>query len=267
MNRIDRLFKEKEREILSVYFTAGYPALDDTVTIIKEIERSGGDLVEVGIPFSDPLADGPVLQETNKIALGNGMTLKKLFDQLEGIRDKVSIPVILMGYLNPVLQYGTGKFCEDCNRTGVDGVILPDLPLDVYMESFRETFEKYGIHVIFLVTPQTLVDRIRIIESVSKGFIYLVTASSTTGIRSGISEEQVNYFNRIKDFKLSLPCLAGFGISSHEMFKTVCGYVNGAIVGSAFVKHLGKGGDLQQNIHSFIEAIKKPHSKNSGKEK
>jgi len=256
MNRIDQLFREKDSDILSVYFTAGYPELNDTATIIEEIERSGGDLVEVGIPFSDPLADGPVLQETNKIALQNGMALKKLFDQLEGIRDKVKMPVILMGYLNPVLQYGIEKFCEDCKRVGVDGVILPDLPLDVYIESYQEVFEKNGIHVIFLVTPQTSIERIKVIESISRGFIYLVTASSTTGIKGGISGEQISYFNRIRDMNLGLPCLAGFGISSHETFKTVCQHTNGAIIGSAFVKHLGKEGDLKKNIKSFLEAIK-----------
>ncbi|MBL7113452.1 MAG: tryptophan synthase subunit alpha [Bacteroidales bacterium] len=263
MNRIDQLFREKTGEILSVYFTAGYPELDDTSTIIREIEKSGGDLVEVGMPFSDPLADGPVLQESNKIALENGMSLKKLFDQLNGIRDKVTMPIILMGYLNPVLQYGLEKFCKDCTRTGIDGVILPDLPLDVYIESFQGVFEKYGIHVVFLVTPQTSVERIRAIESASKGFLYLVTASSTTGIRGGISEEQIEYFKRIKGLNLRLPCLAGFGISSHETFKTVCRHTHGAIIGSAFVKHLGKGGDLKQNIRSFIEGIKTPLRKNS----
>ncbi len=257
MNRIDRLFREKTGEILSIYFTAGYPELDDTSTIIGEIEKSGGDLVEVGIPFSDPLADGPVLQESNKIALENGMSLNKLFDQLNGIRDKVEMPIILMGYLNPVLKYGPERFCLDCNQAGIDGVILPDLPLDVYIESFREVFEKYGIHVVFLVTPQTSVERIRAIEDASKGFIYLVTASSTTGIRGGISEEQIEYFERIRDLNLKMPCLAGFGISSHETFKAVCQHTHGAIIGSAFVNHLGKGGDLKENIRSFIEAIKK----------
>jgi tryptophan synthase alpha chain len=256
MNRIDQLFREKTGEILSVYFTAGYPELDDTATIIEEIEKSGGDMVEVGIPFSDPLADGPVLQETNKIALKNGMSLKKLFDQLNGIREKVDMPIILMGYLNPVLRYGFEKFCEDCKRNGIDGVILPDLPLDVYIESYQEVFEKYGIHVVFLVTPQTSVERIRAIENTSKGFLYLVTASSTTGVKGGISEEQISYFNRIKSLNLKLPCLAGFGISSSETFKIVCEHTNGAIIGSAFVKHLGKGGDLKQNIKSFLEAIK-----------
>jgi tryptophan synthase alpha chain len=257
MNRIDKLFREKEGGILSVYFTAGYPELDDTVTIIEEIEKGGGDLVEVGIPFSDPLADGPVLQETNRVALGNGMSLKKLFSQLKGIREKVGLPILLMGYLNPVLQYGVERFCRDCALTGVDGVILPDLPLDEFIGSYREIFKEHGIHVIFLVTPQTSVDRIRNIERVSSGFLYLVTASSTTGIKGGISDEQTNYFRRIRQMNLSLPCLAGFGISSHETFETVCKYTNGAIIGSAFVKHLGRRGDLKQNIHSFIGAIKK----------
>jgi len=241
-----------------VYFTAGYPELNDTATIIEEIEKSGGDLVEVGIPFSDPLADGPLLQETNKIALQNGMTLKKLFDQLAGMRDNVNMPVIMMGYLNPVLQYGIEEFCEDCKRVGVDGVILPDLPLDVYIESYQEVFEKFGIHVIFLITPQTSEKRIRVIASISKGFIYLVTASSTTGVKGGISEEQISYFNRIRDMNLGLPCLAGFGISSHETFETVCQHSQGAIIGSAFVKNLGKEGDLKQNINSFMRAINTP---------
>jgi len=169
------------------------------------------------------------------------------------------MPVILMGYLNPVLRYGVEQFCKDCVRTGVDGVILPDLPVDEYIRHYRTIFEKHGIHFIFLVTPQTPDERIREIEKVSKGFIYLVTASSTTGIRSGVSDEQIDYFRRIREMDLSLPCLAGFGISSHDTFETVCRYTDGAIIGSAFVKQLGRGGDLKQNIHSFIEAIKKSH--------
>ena len=256
MNRIDQLFREKKVGILSVYFTAGYPELEDTVTVIGEIEKGGGDLVEIGIPFSDPLADGPVLQETNRIALQNGMSLKKLFDQLEGIRDRVRLPIILMGYLNPVLKYGVEHFCRDCAMRGVDGVILPDLPPDEFMKSYREIFKEYGIYVIFLVTPQTTAERIREIERISGGFIYLVTASSTTGIREGITDEQINYFRRIREMNLTLPCLAGFGISSRETFKAMCEHTNGAIIGSAFAKQLGKAGDLKKNIHSFLEAIK-----------
>ena len=256
MNRINNLFSEKETEILSVYFTAGYPGIDDTCTVIKALADSGVDLIEIGMPFSDPMADGPVIQQSNDKALKNGMNIRLLFRQLEGIRSEVTIPLIMMGYLNPVMQYGIENFCKKCNELMVDGVILPDLPYEIYMENYREVFERYNLHKIFLISPQTSEERIRKIDEISNGFIYMVSSSSTTGIKTKFAKDQEGYFLRLQKMNLNNPRLIGFGISSHETFQRASRYASGAIIGSAFIKALAEEGDLEEKIRRFVEMIR-----------
>lgn len=256
MNRIEELFKRKSQRILNVYFTAGYPQLNDMSGIMEELERSGADLIEIGIPFSDPIADGPTIQESNAIALANGMTLKLLLEQLEGIRSKVNIPIILMGYINPIVQYGIEAFCQKCEEVGVDGLILPDLPMFEYLEVHKPLFEKHGLFNIFLITPQTSESRIREIDENSNGFIYMVSSASTTGAKTGISNEQEAYFERVNTMNLKNPTLIGFGISNKETFNKACKNANGAIIGSAFVKAISQEGEMTKNINEFIQAVK-----------
>jgi tryptophan synthase alpha chain len=256
MNRIDKLFKDKKSNILSVYFTAGYPHLDSTTVIIKALADSGADMIEIGMPFSDPMADGPVIQRSNEKALQNGISLKLLFRQLSEIRKEVKIPLLLMGYLNPVLQFGIANFCRCCNETGIDGVILPDLPPLVYSEQFLPLFEKYNLCNILLITPQSDNERIRTIDKISSGFIYMVSSSSVTGIKGSFSEEQMSYYKRVSEMDLKNPCLLGFGISDQEAFKMACKYAGGAIIGSAFVKILTQDGSLLENINLFIKGLK-----------
>ena len=255
MNRIDTLFKTKPSGILSVYITAGYPALDDTTAVIHELAGSGADLIEIGMPFSDPLADGPVLQACNQKALDNGMSLEILFSQIAGIRKTVDIPLILMGYLNPVLNFGFEQFCRRASDTGVDGMILPDLPVDEYETGYMEICREYGLHMIFLITPQTGDERIRRIASLSSGFIYMVSAASTTGAKEGFRPEQIAYFKRISEMQLPLPRLIGFGISSAGTFKEACRYANGAIIGSAFMNSLSGKGNLSGKVSGFITSV------------
>ncbi len=256
MNRIDQLFLNKKKEILSIYFTAGHPTLNSTVEIIKTLEREGVDMIEVGIPFSDPIADGPVIQKSSQKALENGMSLKTLFHQLKDIRKEVKIPLILMGYLNPVLQYGIEAFCASSKKMGIDATILPDLPLDIYKEKYQHIFKKHNLYNIFLATPQTSDKRYRIINANTKGFLYMVAASSITGARSGFEAYQQKYFERIRNLKLTLPRMIGFGISSHETFKHACQYASGAIIGSAFIQILEKEGDMKKNIRDFIHSLR-----------
>jgi len=256
MNRINTLFKEKKNNILSVYFTAGYPELNDTCKIIKTLEKEGVDLIEIGIPFSDPLADGPVIQQSGGKALDNGMTLRLLFEQLEEIRRSVNIPLILMGYLNPVLQYGIENFCKKASEIGVDGLILPNLPLADYQENHREIFEKYDLKNIFLVTPQTSNERIKLIDSISSGFIYLVSSASVTGSKSNVSAAQIEYFKRIEEMQLKNSKLIGFGISDKKTFKSACSHAEGAIIGSAFIKAISEKGDLETQIKNFVTQIR-----------
>lgn len=255
MNRIDKLFRSKPSGVLSVFMTAGFPALEDTRTVIRELASCGVDLVEIGMPFSDPLADGPVLQDCNQKALDNGMSLEILFEQIGNIRETVDIPLILMGYLNPVLNYGIEKFCKKASETGIDGVILPDLPVEEYNARHRVIFEKYGLHMIFLITPQTTGERIRRIENLSRGFLYMVSAASTTGAKQGFRPEQIDYFKRIREMELSLPRLIGFGISSGETFRQACNYANGAIIGSAFMKSLSGEGSLAEKVSAFVKGL------------
>jgi tryptophan synthase alpha chain len=261
MNRISSLFLRK-KNILSIYFTAGFPKQNDTVDTIAALVQYGTDLIEIGIPFSDPLADGPVIQQSSEQALANGMSLKLLFEQLGSLgkarnrENGEEVPLILMGYLNPVMQYGMEAFCKKARELGIDGVILPDLPLQEYLDEYKTLFEKYGLINIFLITPQTSPGRIRFIDEHSEGFIYMVSSASTTGAKSSIGTEQISYFERIRNMKLRNPVLIGFGISDRFTFSKACEYAPGAIIGSAFVKALSVGGDLNGNIHSFIEQIR-----------
>ncbi len=256
MNRIDQLFIENSKEILSVYLTAGFPGLNDTPALLRALQDNGCDMVEIGIPFSDPLADGPVIQQSSHQALENGMNLKLLFSQLAGIRATVRIPLVMMGYLNPVLQMGMEPFLENCRNVGVDGVIIPDLPPDEYETRYHGMFREYGIFNILLITPQTGDQRIRKIAGLSQGFIYMVADASTTGTKSAIGQHQVSYFRRIKEMELPRPALIGFGISSHETFMTACGHARGGIIGSAFIKAIGGPGSLENKVKDFIRSVR-----------
>ena len=252
MNRINQKLQEKKK-LLSIYFTAGYPAIDDTATIIQNLEKAGADMIEIGLPFSDPLADGPTIQASSTQALKNGMTTQKLFEQLKDIRKSVTIPLIAMGYFNPILQYGVEAFCKKCQEIGIDGLIIPDLPVAIYNEQYKTTFEKYGLVNVFLITPQTSVERINFIDAISNGFIYMVSSASVTGSQSGFGDEQTNYFKRIADMKLKNPQIVGFGISNNETFTQATTYAKGAIIGSAFIKHLTTNG--VNTIDTFVKSI------------
>ncbi len=252
-NRINKKLQENKK-LLSIYFTAGYPALNDTVQIIQDLQQSGVDMIEIGLPFSDPLADGPTIQDSSTRALKNGMTTKKLFEQLKDIRKIVSIPLIVMGYFNPMLQYGVAAFCKKCHDIGIDGIIMPDLPLDVYQENYEAIFKKYGLINVFLITPQTSEERIREIDEASEGFIYMVSTASVTGSKLGFGDVQTEYFERIAKMKLKNPQIVGFGIKDAETFKAATKDAKGAIIGSAFIKHLTVNGI--KNTASFIEKIR-----------
>ena len=257
MNRINQLFNNKPKNILNIYFTAGYPGLHDTERIVLALEKNGVDLIEVGMPYSDPLADGPTIQESGQTALKNGMNLPLLFEQLFEIRQKSDIPLVLMGYFNQVMQYGENKFIEDCVACGIDGLILPDLPLYEYEKDYRTKFEEAGINLTFLITPQTSNERIRKVDELSKGFIYMVSDASITGAKNTISGQQIAYFERINGMNLSNPRLIGFGISSYETFHTACSYAHGAIIGSAFIKALAKAnGNLEDQIAIFVDGVR-----------
>ncbi|MDC6384406.1 tryptophan synthase subunit alpha [Flagellimonas taeanensis] len=253
MNRIKQKLQE-DKKILSIYFTAGYPALNDTVKIIQDLEKSGVDLIEIGLPFSDPLADGPTIQASSTAALKNGMTTTLLFEQLKDIRKSVSIPLILMGYFNPVLQYGVETFCQKCEEIGIDGLILPDLPLDVYQEEYETIFKRHGLINVFLITPQTSDTRIKAIDDASEGFIYMVSSASTTGAKEGFGTEQASYFERIAGMNLKNPQIVGFGISNAQTFQQATAKTKGAIIGSAFIKHLTQNG--VDGISDFVGQIR-----------
>ena len=253
MNRINKKLAETKK-LLSIYFTAGYPGINDTVQIIQDLEKSGVDMIEIGLPFSDPLADGPTIQESSTKALKNGMTTAKLFDQLKDIRESVSIPLILMGYFNPVLQYGVEKFCKKCEEIGIDGLILPDLPLAEYEEHYKSIFDKHKLLNVFLITPQTSNERIQQIDAASNGFIYMVSSASTTGKTQGFGKEQTDYFDRIAALNLSNPQIIGFGINNAETFSTATSKAKGAIIGSAFIKHLTENG--ADKVSDFVSKIR-----------
>jgi len=253
MNRIDQKFQEGNK-LLSIYFSAGHPNLEDTIPILKNLQEAGVDLVEIGLPFSDPLADGPTIQQSSTRALNNGMTTEKLFSQLENVRQHIHIPLILMGYFNPMMQYGVERFCSRCAQIGIDGLIIPDLPVDVYQEQYKSLFEKYGLYNMFLITPQTSEERIRSIDRLSKGFIYMVSSASVTGAKNTFGTEQTDYFKRIAALQLNTPTLVGFGISNAKTFTAATAYSSGAIIGSAFIKFLEEKG--VEHIGSFIKSIR-----------
>lgn len=256
-NRITELFQNKgDQKVLSIFFTAGYPQLDDTSAIIEALEEAGADMLEIGIPFSDPIADGPTIQHSSEVALENGMSLSLLFEQLANIREKVTIPLLLMGYLNPVMQYGVEAFCRKASEVGIDGVILPDLPIEEYVESYKSLFEAHNLSNILLITPQTSDARIDFIDGHTKGFIYVVSDNSTTGKVKEVSNTQKAYFQRIADKKLTNPLVIGFGIKDHESFSRACRFADGAIIGSAFIKALKESQDMKETIKSFVHDIK-----------
>jgi tryptophan synthase alpha chain len=256
MNRISALFSQATEPILNVYTTAGFPHFEDTMTVLNALQKGGVDIIEVGMPYSDPVADGETIQLSNQAALEQGMSVAHLFEQLKDMRKSITVPVLLMGYINPVLQYGVEAFCAKCAEVGVDGLILPDLPMLEYEASYKAIFEKYGLYNILLITPQTNDERIRHIDSVSKGFIYMVSSASTTGAKTGISADQEVYFSRIAAMNLQNPRLIGFGISDHESFLKASKNASGAIIGSAFVKMIAQAKDLQAEIVDFVQSIK-----------
>lgn len=257
MNRITQLFQTKKDGILSVYYTAGYPNLQDTVPILKELQKKGIHMVEVGIPFSDPMADGPVIQESATIALRNGMSLKLLFEQLNDIRPDITIPVLLMGYLNPIMQYGFERFCQDCVKAGIDGVVIPDLPYADYMQDYKEIAERYEIKVIMLITPETSEERIRLIDDNTSGFIYMVSSAATTGAQQSFDDQKQAYFRKINRMNLKNPRVVGFGISNKATFEAASSNSSGAIIGSKFIQLLGSEPTPAAAIDKLLETIRK----------
>ncbi len=255
-NRITELFAEKKENILNIYFTAGFPDLNDTVRVLKALENAGVDMVEIGMPYSDPTADGPIIQKSNEKAISNGMTIPKLFEQLEGIRKEVKMPIVLMGYLNPVMQYGLENFCEKAAEVGVDGTILPDLPFDLYERDYKSLFEKNQISNVFLVTPQTSESRLQELDKISRGFIYVVSTNSTTGNTNKKVDTNEEYLKRISNSNIENPTLIGFNIKDRPSFTNACKYANGAIIGSAFVKKLNESANIEVDIQDFVDNIK-----------
>lgn len=254
MNRIDKLFYEKKKNVLNVYCTAGYPQLHSTIDIMKALQENGADIIELGMPYSDPLSDGPIIQQSNMIALENGMSIPLLFEQLKNFRDTIQLPVILMGYMNPVLQFGMERFCEVAAATGIDGIILPDLPMYEFETMYRGYFIKHNLRFIFLVTPETSEERIRKIDKLSSGFIYAVSSSATTGNNKPI-EEQEAYFKKLERMNLKNPVLVGFGIKDKKTFQAACKYSNGAIIGSAYINALKNNTDIAQTTKEFLNTI------------
>jgi tryptophan synthase alpha chain len=244
-----------KKRLLSIYYTAGYPALNSTIQIAETLQAAGVDFLEIGMPYSDPVADGPVIQNSSTTALQNGMTVSLLFEQLKDLKAKIQIPVYLMGYLNPVLQYGVDRFCKACQSVGIKGVIIPDLPVAVYEQQYKKVFEDHGIAFIFMITPHTSAERIRKIDALSNDFIYLLSSPSVTGQKLSISEDTINYFQRIQAMGLKAPLIVGFGIRDHETFYTATTYADGAIVGTTFVQLLEKENPLQETA-GFIRAIR-----------
>ncbi len=251
MNRIESLFEAKQRDILSVYYPAGYPKLEDTMPILRELQAQGIDMVELGIPFSDPMADGVVIQQAATQSLANGMSLKLLFEQIEGMRSEIEIPVILMGYLNPIMHYGFEQFCIDCKRVGVDGVIIPDLPFKEYVNDFQALAQQYDLRVVMFISPETSEERIRMIDSAASGFIYMVSTAGTTGARGSFAGATDNYFERVAAMGLNNRCLIGFGVSNQATFEAACASSSGAIVGSHFVKLLSSCETIEQAVSTL----------------
>lgn len=254
MSRIQDLFERKDKNILNVYCTAGYPQLDSTREVMKCLQENGADLIELGIPYSDPLADGPVIQASGSRAIQNGMTVKKLFEQLEGFRNEIRVPVVLMGYINQVLQYGFERFCADAERVGIDGLIFPDLPMYEFETMYAAIIRRYHLDFIFLVTPETSEERIKKLDELSSGFLYAVSSSSTTGKDKNLTDQEA-YFKRLKELELKNPVLVGFGIKDKETFTKACGYANGAIIGTAYIKALEGTNNVTSATKDFLDSV------------
>jgi tryptophan synthase alpha chain len=254
MNRLLTLFERKSQNVLNVYCTAGYPQPDSTVEVMSALEEAGADIIELGMPYSDPLADGPVIQKSSSVALSNGMTISKLFDQLRGFRQQVHIPVILMGYMNPVMQFGFEKFCQQAAALAIDGIILPDLPIYEFESEYGPIIKRFGLSFIFLITPETSEERIRQIDKLSTGFIYAVSSSSTTGSKTNMTEVDT-YLRRLKSMKLKNPILVGFGIKDKSTFDAACLHANGAIIGSAYISALEASGEIKETTRTFLKGI------------
>ncbi len=254
MTRIEELFKRKQQKVLNLYCTAGFPKLESTLEVMKALQSNGADLIELGMPYSDPLADGEVIQQSNAVALKNGMTISILFDQLKDMRSSVTVPVVLMGYVNPVIQYGFESFCAKAAEVGIDGLILPDLPMYEFETEYGAIIRRYNLNLIFLVTPETNEERVRRIDELSSGFLYAVSSSMTTGSNKNINDQQ-SYFRKLNDMKLKNPILVGFGIKDKESFEAACKYTNGAIIATAYIKALGNGKDVNTATKEFLQTI------------
>lgn len=254
-NKLDKLFKNGKKGVLNMYCTAGYPRLDSTAEVMLALQQSGADIIELGIPYSDPIADGPVIQKSNMQALANGIHLEKIFSQLNDLKDQIQIPIILMGYLNPVMQFGVEKFCAEAASSGVSGIILPDMPMYEFEKKYKDIFAKYNLHFIFLISPQTSDERIVKADKLSSGFLYAVSSSATTGHDTNF-DAQLDYFKRIKKMKLKNPVLIGFGINSKETFELACSYADGAIIGSAYINALKYSDDIAATTAAFITNVK-----------
>ncbi len=254
MTRIEQLFNHKHQKVLNVYCTAGFPKLESTLEVMQALQNNGADIIELGMPYSDPLADGPIIQQSGAKAIENGMTIAKLFEQLKEMRKTVEVPVILMGYMNPVLQYGFEKFCSKAAEVGIDGLILPDLPMYEYESEYKEILEKYGLNLIFLVTPETAEERIRKLDAASSGFLYAVSSSSTTGGTINLLAME-NYLQRLQRLHLKNPVLVGFGIKDKQTFETACKYTQGAIIASAYIRELEQSNDMKATTEKFLNAV------------
>lgn len=257
MNRINQLFVDKQKNILSIYFTAGFPKLNDTCDVIRELEANDVDLIEIGIPYSDPMADGPTIQESGNAALKNGMSLKLLFDQLKDIRSDVKIPLIMMGYLNPIMSFGFDAFCQKCQEVGVDGTIIPDLPFKDYISEYKPIADKYGIKIIMLITPETSDERIRFIDENTDGFIYMVSSAATTGAQTSFDEKKQAYFRKINGMGLRNPRLIGFGISNKSTLEAAQANASGAIIGSKFITLLKESASVKDAVKALKDALTK----------
>jgi tryptophan synthase alpha chain len=256
MNRIEQLFEKKKQKVLNIYCTAGYPKIDSTLNVMKALQENGADLIELGMPYSDPLADGPVIQASSTVAIHNGMTIAKLFEQLKDFRKEIHLPVILMGYMNPVLQYGFEKFCAEAAKAGIDGLILPDLPQYEFEMEYGPIIKKYGLDFIFLVTPETSAERVKQLDALSSGFLYAVSSSSTTGKDKNMPDVTA-YLQKLKNMQLKNPVLVGFGIKDKQTFESACFYANGAIIGTAFIKALENGKDEVIAAKQFLQSVLK----------
>lgn len=256
MNRIDRLFQSGKKDILSIFFTAGFPKLDSTMEIITTLDAEGVDLLEIGVPFSDPMADGPVIQHSNQVALENGMSQKVLFEQLKDVRKHTDMPLLFMGYINPTLQYGFENLCKKAVELGIDGFIIPDIPLDIYKEEFDPIIKKYDLRFVLLVTPETPDARVHEIDEASSGFVYMVSSASTTGAQKSFNETKQAYFKRIESLNLKNPTLVGFGVSNKETFDAAAAHSRGCIIGSAFIRSLEEHATIQEAAKALIEKVR-----------